>query len=310
MSLLASILKKMSKYFGGITTYQKAPALRDILQSLVDHGYAGSEYIWHIADDNAGAKYFSEEKKVEMPSAVEIYNEFKPKFHKLILQHGKTPRLGIGANKNRNIHYFLNHTKAQHCMLVDDDIIFINGGFFEELEEVLKANTNEGPGAKYSLNHICGYWTDYNEDYFDNTKQQMMSVSRKGWFDDFPIEALGARGCEWRKGAMGCSNFYTRKTLQDVLYFPTFSRYGFEHAIHSGMSLLRTDKRSPTLLPSYDMTHHYYIGNCVANNYFDSHLEIAKADPLYQERLNSFNFGLNTKNKDHGLNLKEEVILE
>lgn len=299
----------MSKYFGGITTYQKAPALRDILQSLVDHGYAGSDYIWHIADDNAGATYFSEEKQIEMPSAIEVFEEFKPKFHKLVLQHGKTPRLGVGANKNRNIHYFLNHTKAQHCMLVDDDIIFINGGFFEELEEVLKANTYDGPGAKYSLNHICGYWTDYHEDYFDNTKQQMMSVSRKGWFDDFPVEALGERGCEWRRGAMGCSNFYTRKALEDILYFPTFSRYGFDHAVHSGRAYLKTDKRSPCLMASYDMTHLYYIGNQIANNYFDSHEEIAKADPFYQKTMNDLNFGIGLKVKETGWDIKKETIL-
>lgn len=301
-----------ARYFGSITTFEKAPALRDLLTSLVKHGYAGAQYTWHIADDGAGLSYFSHEQQKEMPSTVEIYEEFKPKFHKLVLQYGKEKRKGIGANKNRGIHYFLNNTESEFCMLLDDDIIFINGGFFEELEKVLGANTREDRvKGSYSLNHISGYWTDYpGDDYFDNTKQQPMSISRKGWFDDFPIEALGDAGVEYRKGTMGCSNFYTRKTLQDILYFNTFSRYGFEHTIHSSRSLLRTDRKSPVLYPMYDMCSHYYVGNQIANNYFDSHEEIAKADPEFQRIMNSFTFGLNLKNKDHGLNLEEEVVLE
>ncbi len=302
----------MSKYFGSITTYQKAPALRDLLQSLIDYGYNGSDYTWHIADDNAGKPYFSVEAQEEMVGAYEVYLEFKDKFHKLVLHHGKVPRLGIGANKNRGIHYFLNSTESQFCMLLDDDIIFINGGFFEELEKALGANTVNDPiTGDRSLNHICGYWTDYpGEDYFDNTKQQMMSISRKGWFDDFPIVSLGEAGVEYRGGTMGCSNFYTRKALQEVMYFNTFSRYGFEHTIHSSRSLLKTDKRSPVLYPMFDLCSFYYVGNRIANNYFDSHDEIAKADPQFQEIMTSLNFGLNLKNKEHGLNLEEEVILE
>lgn len=305
--------KHKAKYFGSITTFEKIPALRDLLQSLVDHGYAGENYIWHIADDGGAQPYFSNEKQVDMPSAKEVYEEFKPKFHKLVFQYGKEQRLGIGANKNRGIKYFLDNTEAEFCMLYDDDIIMVAPGFFEELEQVLKENTSDDPvTGRYSLNHISGYWTDYpGKDYFDNTKKQMMSQSRTGWFDDFPVEALGNRGLEWRKGTMGCSNFYTRKALQDILFMDVFSKYGFEHTCHSARSLLRTDRRSPALYSMYDMCSFYYCGNQICNNYTDSFDEVQKADPLFQDRMNlEIARGLRLKVKDPGFLIEDETILE
>lgn len=309
-----------------ISTFQKVDALEGILKSLLNNDYG--RFTTVICDDFAGKPYQitrsgneghpcwrlpenSGKDAVEMPSAIEIYEKYKQEFRSLSLIHGKG-RGGISINKNRGIWYFLNKTKDDYLLLLDDDILFHTPGMVEEWIEVLKANTNEGPGAKYSVSHINGTWQDYDPGFFDKLRGRPMIESRKAWDADFPIEALGEKGLEWRKGSQGCACFFTRKAVESVGFFDQLgSFYGYEHAVYSSRVNLRVDRRSPVLYGVFDYSAKYFIGNSISNNYNDATVEAAKADPIYQRRLNNeIAMGINLKVKDPGFKIDELTILE
>lgn len=313
-----------------VTTFMKSDGLRVLLQSLLDTDYDSIAKI-HIADDNAGARYqitregnpnhpFWKTKlgqqfdEYTMDSAVDVWEDMKGKFDNgLSISYGNEPRAGISVNKNRGIYYYLNKTQAPYLLLIDDDIRFIKPGLIEEWAEVLKANTNEGPGAKYSLDHLTGYWSDIDidpDEWKDNFENgQSWSVSKKGWFDIFPVEALGEM-VEWRKGCMGVSNFYTRKAVEAVQYYDLLpGKYGYEHSLHTSRVMLKVNNRSPQLFPIYDYSEYFFVGQAIPNNYSGTVEEAQKSDPKYQEIMNSFNFGLNLKQKNPGFDIKKETIL-
>lgn len=317
----------MSKpFFLSFSTYQKTDAAQALLDSLIQHGYADSAQI-HLADDNAGRPYtIYRDKNTSHPcwnnlpkdvtehsmrSAVDLYEEYKAKIPDLALSYGKE-RLGIAGNKNRSIYYFLEKTKAEHCLLLDDDIVFRAPGMLEEWRQVLQDNTFVRNGYRSQLSHLTGFWTDFNPDYIDPLKNQPWAVSREGWFKDFPVEALAdQRGkVEWRKGTMGVSNFYTRRALQAVGYYDTnLSKYGFEHTLHSARVLQLVDKRAPNLYPLYYNCARYFIGQNIANNYFDAAEEAAKADPIFGRRMREIGLGINLSVKNSGLKQSKETIL-
>ncbi len=309
-----------------ISTFQKVDALEGILKSLLDNDYG--RFTTVICDDNGANPYKilksengghpawklpenQEKELIEMPSAKEIFLKYKKEFSRLAFAHGKG-RGGISINKNRGIRFFLEKTKDDYLLLVDDDILFHSPGLIEDWVNVLKANTNEGPGARYSLNQLTGTWQDYDPGYFDKLRGQPLSVSREGWYKDFPIEALGEEGLEMRKGSMGCCNLFTRKAIEAVGFYNVLTKYGYDHSLFSSRVALRVDKSSPSLFPVFDWSSKYYVGNSISNNYNDATQEAALADPIYQNLMNQLSYGkgLKVSLKDSGLNLEEEVILE
>lgn len=312
----------MSKFFISITTFQKSDALKVLLDSLIALGYADQAVI-HIADDNAGKKYEvlretnpshpiwktktgQQFDSMTLDSAADVYEEYRAKISELHISYGPE-RGGIGINKNRGISYFLQKTKLEYCLLLDDDIVFRLPGMLEEWADVLKANTGEVMGQKFTLNHLTGYWTDFDPDYIDPLKGQAWSVSKAGWFNDFPMVYLGDR-VEWRGGAMGCSNFYSRKCLDEIMFYDIFTKYGYEHTVHSARAMLKVDKRSPVLYPIYDYCSKYFIGQSIANNYSDAAEEAQKADIMYQERMGYVCAGEKLLIKDPGFDPKLEKV--
>lgn len=308
-----------------ISTFQKVDALEGILKSLLDNDYG--RFTTVICDDFAGKPYQitrsgngghpcwnlpeNEAKaSVDMPSAIEIFNKYKKEFRRLVLVYGKD-RGGISINKNRGIWYFLEKTKDDYLLLLDDDILFHAPGMVEDWIEVLKANTSETQPC-YSLNSLCGTWQDYDPGFFDKLRGRPMIESRKAWDADFPIEALGENGLEWRKGSQGCANLFTRKAVEAVGYYDLLgSFYGYEHAIYSSRVNLKVDRRSPVLYGVFDYSAKYFCGNSISNNYNDATTEAAKADPVYQRRLNQeIAMGINLKVKSPGFNIKELTVLE
>lgn len=310
-----------------VSTFMKSDALRVVLESLLDYGYDKVAKV-HIADDNGGASYtvtkeknphhpiweFAEGDSVEMQSALEVYNDLKGQFaNGLHISYGKG-RGGISINKNRGIYYFLNKTQAPYLLLIDDDIRFVRSGMIEEWAQVLQDNADlVGANGKYTLNTLTGYWSDIAidaskwEDKFEGGKS--WAVTKAGWFDTFPLEAVGNK-IEWRRGCMGVSNFYARKAVEEVQYYDLLpGKYGYEHSLHTSRVLLKVDRRSPQLFPIYDWSERYFVGQAVPNNYSGTVEEAQKSDPKYQELMNGFAFGLNLKNEKHGLNLKEETII-
>lgn len=308
-----------------VSTYEKSDALEGILKSLLNNDYGRFPTV--ICDDGAGKPYQvtrsgndghpawrlpeNEGKdSIDMPSAVDIYHKYKKEFSKLALVHGKE-RGGVAVNKNRGVYYYLEKTKLDYILLLDDDILFHAPGMVEEWIEVLKENTHEGPGARFSLNHLNGTWQDYDPGFFDKLRGRPMIESRKAWDADFPIEALGNRGLEWRRGSQGCACFYTRKAIEAIGYYDCYSKYAFEHSLMSSRALLKVDKRSPVLYPVWDASALFFIGNSISNNYNDSASEAEKADPFYQRRLNQeIGMGINLKVKAPGFNIKDLIILE
>lgn len=309
-----------------VTTFQKSDALRTVLGSLLEHGYDKVAKV-HIADDNFGESYVLTDKGnpnhpkilagasfVEMESALDVYEDMKGEFaNGLALSYGKE-RGGISINKNRGVYYYLNKTQAPYLLLIDDDIRFIRPGLIEEWAQVLKDNTytNEA-GARYTLNHLTGYWSDIEidpETWKDNFENgQAWSVSKKGWFDIFPVEALSPK-VEWRKGCMGVSNFYTRVAVEAVQYYDVLpGKYGYEHSLHTSRVMQKVDHKSPCLFPIYDYSEYYFVGQAIPNNYSGTVEEAQKSDPKYQEIMNSFMFWQNLKNKNPGFDIRKEVIL-
>jgi hypothetical protein len=293
------------------------------LKTFLEHRY--DDHFIHIADDGNGERYTLNQAETpdhyiwksgatsphEMESALEVFNDLKKEFRNgLALSYG--PRMGIWGNKNRGIYHFLERCKeATHLCLMDDDLRMKAPGFMEELADVLDKNTFEHPiNGKTSLSHINTTWSDSSGDFYDPLKQQSWKISRDGWFETFPLEAVSYR-CEWRKGSMGCATLFTRKTIEDIGYMSNLggSLYGYEHSLYSGKSLLKTDRRSPQLLPSYDATELYMEGGAIPNAYSGTVEEAAKGDPHYQRRMNDYAFGLGLKETSPGFDPKKETIL-
>lgn len=316
-----------NRYYCSVSTYLKSDALRAYLKSALEHGYDKNCH-FNISDDGQAQRYTLTTENnpnhplikagatsVEMDSAKEVWEEFKGEFASgLSLCYGAS-RGGISKNKNRGIRYFLEKQKgAQFFCMTDDDIVYVAPGLFEELEDTLRANTNKEKMPFYSISHINLTWSDPTgtaESAFEGGSN--WNTARDGWFKTFPVEALSDdQRIEYRKGAMGCCCFFTRQTIEDIMYMGNFggSLYGYEHSTMSGRSLLKTDKRSPVLLPSYYYSEQFIQGQAVPNAYGGTVEEAAKADPFYQKALNDLNFGIGTKIKDHGLNIKTEVMLD
>lgn len=312
-----------NRYYCSVSTYLKSDALRAYLKSALEHGYDKNCH-FNISDDGQAQRYALTTENnpnhplikagatsVEMDSAKEVWEEFKGEFASgLSLCYG-TSRGGISKNKNRGIRYFLEKQKgAQFFCMSDDDIVYVAPGLFEELEDVLKCNTSKEKMPFYSLSHISLTWSDPTgtaESAFEGG--QNWNAARDGWFKSFPVESLGDR-VEFRRGAMGCQVFFTRQAIEDIMFMNFFnSAYGYEHSTYSGRSLLKTDRRSPVLLPSYDYSEKYIQGQAIPNAYGGTVEEAAKADPYYQKAMNDMNWGLGLKIKDHGLG-KGEVMLD
>lgn len=305
-----------------ITSFMKSDSLRALLETMLKFKY--DDHRVHIADDNNGERYLLVQETNpnhpiwktgatsphEMESVLDVYNSLKKEFRNgLSLSYG--PRMGIWGNKNRGIQFFLERYKeGTHLCLMDDDIRMIKEGFMEELADVLEKNTStEAP--RFSLSHINTTWSDPSgtaESAFEGGSN--WNVARDGWHRTFPVEALGDR-VEFRKGAMGCLSLFTRKTVEQIGYMSSLggSLYGYEHSLYSGKSLLRSDGRSPCLLPSYDFSEAYFWGGAIPNNYGNTVEEAAKGDPYYQKAMNDYNFGLGLKCKTSGLDHKKETIL-
>lgn len=318
--------KQRSNTTIAISTYQKSDGLDELLASLLEHDYGeyttlicddfGAQPYQVIRQDNPGHRDWNLPENssldvINKPSALEIYKKYKDRFRHLVFLHGKE-RGGVSINKNRGIWYFLNKTQDDYLLLLDDDLLFHSSGMVEDWIEVLKANTSNDPiTGLYSLDHLTGTWTDYDPDFFDKLKGRPMIESRKAWDADFPVEALGQNGLEWRRGCQGCSCFFTRKAVEAVGFYDLLTFYAFEHSLYSSRVMLKVNRRSPILYPVFDYSGKYYIGNGLANNYNDSKENADAADPMYQARLNNeIARGLRLKVKEPGFDPTEETILE
>ncbi|HEY9754687.1 MAG TPA: hypothetical protein V6C97_05985 [Oculatellaceae cyanobacterium] len=99
-----------------VKTCKKPEILRGFLTSFEKFGYAESENILTVGDDNPG-------------ECLEIFKQF-PWIDAYLT--GNTN--AIWANNNRGIKYFLEHTDADALMLVDHDVELLNVALFAEIE--------------------------------------------------------------------------------------------------------------------------------------------------------------------------------
>ena len=300
----------MSDWVLGITTYQKTDALKTLLVSLIDNGY-DKESIIHVADDNAGQPYTlyknvnsahpcwennpgTEETMASAPDIVKYLNKYYDTNIKI--SFGKEARVGIAKNKNRNINYFLNKTKAKYLILIDDDLCFHKPGMLKDLEEVLEVN---------NINHVTGFWSEKGR------LNDLIQLSGLPWHQDFPVEAQGHK-ITWHKGCQGVLQVYTRKCIETIGYYDNDlkGKYGYEHDIHSSRAYRAVDKRCPFIKAQYTRCNKFYHGQAIPNNYFDSGTEIAKISEQHAEKINKIAWGFEWRVPKTGLDLTTETVIE
>lgn len=268
-----------SKVFIGITTFRKEPAIRRMLETLIEHGYATGNIV-HVADDGEG-KGFADQN-----STVDIIKDYPG----VGLSYGKH-RLGISANKNRLIKEFLT-TDCSHILLLDDDQEFIRPGMLEDLIETLKRN---------NLNHITGKWS--------SSEPELEQLTGGGWSSVFPIQAEGYHLTWHENGSHGCSHFYTRKAIEEAGYWHVMKeKYGYDHALHTSLVMRVVDKRAPAWHPQFTHSGRYLIGQNVPNNYTIENVHANSEE--WKQMLQKVWDGTLLKVTNSGLKDKDETVIK
>lgn len=262
----------MPKTLLAIKTFKKNNVLDCLLESIEKHGYhTGNEVV--IADDNPC-------------EALEVFDYPEYPFLNAYLAGS---RHGIAYNSNRLIWYFLNVSKADRLMLLDNDFCFTRPGLLEELEE---AAVNEG------IQHIMGYIIDAD--------------GNDGLQKTFPHKAQSADGrIKYHDGSHGVLQWYTRGIINKVGYFTRFPYfYGGEHSEHSNRAIY-VQGFTPDVYPVYARSPRY-IRSCPVNFHaYDVDLEQTFKDnyKVMHERLARTKQGLDLKEFGHHLDRDREVVL-
>lgn len=269
-----------------ITTFRKNLGLEQLLETLLEHGYAVNSTIL-IADDGAG-------------EAKPVYDALKGKC-RLVYVTGDNPQQGVAVNKNRGLRYFQQKSHFKAILNLDDDLLFKRAGLIEHMEMVCE---------EIRLPFISGYWTDFEGKKEENVKQ----VTNRSWYADFPIEAE----TEWatfHRGCQGVSMYMKRSAFEKVGYMTKFDYYyGYEHSEYFNR-LMRAHHASPELYPVMKYSEYFYIGNNIPNCYsVDLSKVFGPVDTNASQYDNDFFprivAGTYIYNKESGLKKKKETIIE
>jgi len=245
----------MKTFALGITTYLKNDSLDKILSSVINLGKQIESVC--VADDAAGHALPIVQKYQEM------YEKGEYPFP-LSYCRGETEGSGVARNKNRNIKWFLEHSKADYLILSDDDISFVQSSYrFGDkyfLDHIQKIFDSTG------LHHLLTYISWGNDPLSGNP--YMVQFPPHG--EDEYLYYLG--------GAQGIFLVFTREAVQKAGYMPVWKRYGYEHIAYSA-AVNRIFGRAPTLFPVIKTSNQYFSCNNCPNNY-----EVNKKDLEYNGR--------------------------
>jgi hypothetical protein len=265
-----------------ISTYKKNQGLDELITTLLNNDYDKASTIL-ITDDNDG-------------EAKSVYEKYR-KECKLVYITG--PNGGIARNKNRAIKYFLSKPHFNRLSLLDDDLLFVKPGLFDDLEGCLD---------DIKLPVITGLWSDYTA----NPEQNILGASGNGWFDDFPPIGYSKNlRVSFHEGCHGCLKYLKREAVEAVGFFNVLPLgYGFEHSLYISR-IMKQFNQCPRLFPIFRFSSYYYHGNKIPNNYEVDHEEVFKINGAEHDRIltDVFN-GYSIYNKEHGLNKKKERCLD
>jgi glycosyltransferase involved in cell wall biosynthesis len=262
----------------GVTTFKKNKALDVMLGSMLDYGYDREEVV--IACGNRG-------------EAREVFDKYRDRFSKLALCYGKS-RGGIAKNKNRLIRYFLEFSKEETVLLLDDDIQFIAPGLLEKIKEASDVDKQE---------HITLLWTDPGE--------TIDQISGRKWFEDFPVRGASEH-LTWHLGSHGVGLWFNRRLMEKLGYYNKFNYiYGYEHsAISCRAMVLQKFATNPELHPILKNCEKYFVGQQIPNDYEVSRDEFEKHNaPEYARIVSDAYLGKHLKVTNHWLSIKEEKVV-
>lgn len=222
----------MTKALIAISTFQKADAFYNLVESLVKYNYHTGNKIL-VTDDNAGKDYITTRKdnpnhprwvevsesetEINFAGAPKVVENLKRDFPDLDIEcvFGEK-RGGVAINKNRGIKYFLEHPEYSELLMLDDDIVMTGPGLLEACRA-----TGEP--------HMTGMLGQ------NSAQAASFGADACPFFDSFP--KMGETPTHiYAGGSMGCMLYFTRECIQRVGYMETLSKdgkYGFEHSIFS-----------------------------------------------------------------------------
>ena len=274
-----------------VSNFQKIDAASACLYSLVEHDYAEGNRIL-LTCDNGGKPYtltragnpehplLKEVDSLDMPSAPEAVQSLREALGIDIVCLHTGKREGVAVNKNRAIHYFLNHPEFDELLLLDDDIVMTGAGLLEACRE-----TNEP--------HMTGMLGGQENAVFGSVKAP--------FFETFPV--MGARKTHvYAAGSMGMMLWFTREAVERAGYFnkmPDF--YGAEHSLYSNRINALYGKFIDWF-PILKDCGRFFISQSIPNNYKADYEKNMK----YWAKLKPEIFkGINLKVTSPGFNIKD-----
>ena len=185
-----------------IKTYQKNDILFQILESIRKCP-PGEDLEIVVADDNPG-------------EALEVLDKFPE-----VAAYLTGNLHGIWANGDRLLKYFLNISKAENLLLLDNDIVFTRPGLLEEIETAAKECDfceNGTPHEHCGQEHITLFVID--------------AGGGDGLQATFPYQAISKSGkLKWHPGCHGIGLWFTRNLISKVGYMRRQKYfYGGEHS--------------------------------------------------------------------------------
>lgn len=218
----------MTKALIAISTFQKADAFYNLVESLVKYNYHTGNKIL-VTDDNAGKDYITTRKdnpnhprwvevsesetEINFAGAPKVVENLKRDFPDLDIEcvFGEK-RGGVAINKNRGIKYFLEHPEFDELLMLDDDIVMTGPGLLEACRA-----TGEP--------HMTGL--------LGGSEAEVFGADACPFFQSFPPK--GETPTHWFcTGSMGMMLWYKRSIVEKAGYFNAMpDKYGAEHSLYS-----------------------------------------------------------------------------